>query len=218
MIEDSFRHKGLRKKLVREIANKGILSKEVLGAIEKTPRHIFFDSSFLEFAYEDKPFPIGFGQTISQPYTVAFQSELLQVQKGMKVLEIGTGSGYQASILANMGAKVFSIERHKSLYLRSKKNITSLNLRVKCFYGDGFEGLPTFAPFDRIIITAAAPFVPKKLQEQLADGGIMVIPLEAGGHQIMHTYHKQPDGTFLIHTHGSFRFVPMLTEKDDDRT
>lgn len=217
MINDNFRHKGLRKRLVREVAEKGITSQKVLDAIEEVPRHIFFESSFLEFAYEDKPFPIGFGQTISQPYTVAFQSELLNISKGTKVLEIGTGSGYQACILAHMGAKVFSIERHRNLYLRSKQNIADLGFRVKCFYGDGFEGLPTFAPFDRIIVTAAAPFVPEKLLQQLAVGGIMVIPVEAGGYQIMHTYIKQPDGTFKTKTHGQFRFVPMLANKDNNK-
>lgn len=217
MIEDNFRHKGLRKRLVREIAAKGIKSTQVLKAIEEIPRHIFFESSFLEYAYEDKPFPIGFGQTISQPYTVAFQSELLNIQKGVKVLEIGTGSGYQACVLAYMGAKVFSVERHRNLYLRSKKNISEMGYRVKCFYGDGFEGLPTFAPFDRIIVTAAAPFVPEKLLEQLAVDGIMVIPVEAGGYQVMHTYHKQLDGTFTIKTHGQFRFVPMLANKNNNK-
>jgi protein-L-isoaspartate(D-aspartate) O-methyltransferase len=218
MIEDNFRHKGLRKKLAKEISEKGIRSAQVISAVEEVPRHIFFESSFLEFAYEDKPFPIGFGQTISQPYTVAFQSELLQVEKGMKVLEIGTGSGYQACILSHMGAKVFSIERHRSLYLRSKENIRDLGYRAKCFYGDGFEGLPTFAPFDRIIVTAAAPFVPEKLLEQLKPGGIMVIPVEAGGYQIMHSYHKKEDGSFETNTHGQFRFVPMLANKDNNKT
>jgi len=217
MTQDNFRHKGLRKQLTQAIAKKGITSIEVLKAIESVPRHLFFESSFLEFAYEDKPFPIGCGQTISQPYTVAFQSQLLQITKGMKVLEIGTGSGYQACILAHMGAKVFSIERHRDLYLKAKKNIANMGYRVQCFYGDGFEGLPTFAPFDRVIVTAAAPFLPEELLTQLKTNGLMIIPVEAGGYQIMHTYKKLSDGTFTDQEHGEFRFVPMLADKDNNK-
>ncbi len=218
MREDNFRHKGLRKNLARTLAGKGIESAAVLSAIETVPRHLFFESSFLEFAYEDKPFPIGFGQTISQPYTVAFQSQLLDIRKGTKVLEIGTGSGYQACILAHMGAKVFSIERHRSLYLKAKKTADELNIRIKCFYGDGFEGLPTFAPFERILITAAAPHIPEALLDQLAPGGKMVIPVEAGGFQEMMVITKNSDGSFLKTTHGKFQFVPMLANKDNNKS
>ncbi|HPE86788.1 MAG: protein-L-isoaspartate(D-aspartate) O-methyltransferase [Bacteroidales bacterium] len=216
MIEDNFRHKGLRKKLAKTVAAKGIHSEMVLKAIEEVPRHAFFNSSFLEFAYDDKPFPIGCGQTISQPYTVAFQSELLQVEKGIKVLEIGTGSGYQACILAHMGAKVFTIERHRNLYLKAKKSIHELGYRIQCFYGDGFEGLPTFAPFQRIIVTAAAPHIPQTLVDQLAPEGIIVIPVEAGGYQIMQTLKKMNDGTLHSENHGHFKFVPMLSDKDNN--
>ncbi|NCD42162.1 MAG: protein-L-isoaspartate(D-aspartate) O-methyltransferase [Bacteroidia bacterium] len=215
-MEDNFRHKGLRKKLAKTVATKGIHSMMVLKAIEEVPRHAFFNSSFLEFAYDDKPFPIGCGQTISQPYTVAFQSELLQVEKGMKVLEIGTGSGYQACILAHMGAKVFTIERHRNLYLKAKKSIDELGYRIQCFYGDGFEGLPTFAPFQRIIVTAAAPHIPEALVDQLAPDGIIVIPVEAGGFQVMQTLKKMNDGTLHSESHGHFKFVPMLSDKDNN--
>jgi len=215
---DTYRHKGLRKLLVETIARKGIADPAVLAAIENVPRHFFFDSSFLEFAYEDKPFPIGAGQTISQPYTVAFQTELLQVRKGDKVLEIGTGSGYQACILAEMGAKVFSIERQKSLFEKTSKLIPKLGYaRIKTFYGDGYKGLPAFAPFDRIIITAAAPYIPDPLLEQLKPGGIMVIPVGPDDVQTMTTVTKMTDGTFKRREHGAFRFVPMLEDKADDK-
>lgn len=215
---DTYRHKGLRKLLVETIERKGIADPAVLTAIENVPRHFFFDSSFLEFAYEDKPFPIGAGQTISQPYTVAFQTELLQVRKGDKVLEIGTGSGYQACILAEMGAKVFSIERQKSLFEKTSKLIPKLGYaRIKTFYGDGYKGLPAFAPFDRIIITAAAPYIPDPLLEQLKPGGIMVIPVGPDDVQTMTTVTKMTDGTFKRREHGAFRFVPMLEDKADDK-
>ena len=215
---DTYRHKGLRKLLVETIERKGIADPAVLTAIENVPRHFFFDSSFLEFAYEDKPFPIGAGQTISQPYTVAFQTELLQVRKGDKVLEIGTGSGYQACILAEMGAKVFSIERQKSLFEKTSKLIPKLGYaRIKTFYGDGYKGLPAFAPFDRIIITAAAPYIPDPLLEQLKPGGIMVIPVGPDDVQTMTTVTKMADGTFKRREHGAFRFVPMLEDKADDK-
>jgi protein-L-isoaspartate(D-aspartate) O-methyltransferase len=215
---DTYRHKGLRKLLVETIARKGIADPAVLTAVENVPRHFFFDSSFLEFAYEDKPFPIGAGQTISQPYTVAFQTELLQVRKGDKVLEIGTGSGYQACILAELGAKVFSIERQKSLFEKTSKLIPKLGYaRIKTFYGDGYKGLPAFAPFDRIIITAAAPYIPDPLLEQLKPGGIMVIPVGPDDVQTMTTVTKMADGTFKRREHGAFRFVPMLEDKADDK-
>lgn len=212
---DSFRHKGLRKQLVDSIRRKGITDQQVLQAIEKLPRHFFFDSSFLEYAYEDKPFPIGAGQTISQPYTVAFQSMLLEVEKGLRVLEIGTGSGYQACILAEMGAKVFTIERHKVLFSKTSQLLPALGYQsVKVFFGDGYKGLPAYAPFDRILITAAAPAIPDELIEQLKPGGIMVIPLGQADVQTMTVLVKDADGGYQKSEHGAFRFVPMLKNKE----
>ncbi len=213
MMIDSYRHKGLRKKLVEEVRSKGIQDENVLAAIEAVPRHFFLDSSFVEIAYQDKPFPIGSGQTISQPYTVAFQTELLQAGKGLKVLEVGTGSGYQACILAEMGARVFSIERHHSLFTKTKKLLESMNYKVKLFYGDGYKGLPAFAPFDRILVTAAAPFVPEALTDQLKTGGMLVLPLGAGDTQVMTRLIKQEDGRLEEQKFGYFRFVPLLTNK-----
>jgi protein-L-isoaspartate(D-aspartate) O-methyltransferase len=213
---DSYKHKGLRKQLVETIRKKGIEDINVLNAIENVPRHFFFDSSFLNFAYEDKAFPIGAGQTISQPYTVAFQTELLEIKKGDKVLEVGTGSGYQACILAEMGARVYSIERQKSLYGKASKFIPSIGYIVKLFYGDGYKGLPAFAPFDKIIVTAGAPFIPEALTEQLKPGGILVIPLGAGDIQIMTTITKISESEFKKREHGTFRFVPLLGDKAKD--
>lgn len=210
---DTFKHKGLRKKLVQTIKSKGIKDEKVLEAIQTIPRHFFFDSSFLEQAYADNPFPIGFGQTISQPYTVAFQTELLQIKKGDKVLEIGTGSGYQACILNVMGAKVFSIERQKGLYVKTKALLSELGYSIKLFFGDGYKGLPTFAPFDKVIVTAGAPFIPEALIKQLKPGGIMVIPLGKGGIQIMTTVIKKDTTSYETIEHGTFRFVPLLEDK-----
>jgi protein-L-isoaspartate(D-aspartate) O-methyltransferase len=177
-LEDNYRHKGLRQQLVEQLRAKGITDEAVLSAINEVPRHIFLDSSFVELAYQDKAFPIGSGQTISQPHTVAFQTQLLSVGKGMKVLEIGTGSGYQACVLAALGAKVFSIERQRNLYFKTKDILEQLPFRVKTFLGDGFEGLPTYAPFDRVIITAGAPHIPETLIDQMKTGGIMVVPMD----------------------------------------
>ncbi len=213
---DTFRHKGLRKKLIDLLRTKGITDNNVLNAMNEIPRHYFFDSSFLEFAYEDKAFPIGSGQTISQPYTVAFQSELLQVEKGMRVLEVGTGSGYQASVLAEMGARVFTIERQKLLYDTLKAMDPALNYRIRLFYGDGYAGLPAYAPFDRILITAAAPFIPEALVTQLKIGGILVAPVGKGDVQIMTRILKFSDTEVKTEIHGTFRFVPMLTDKAQD--
>lgn len=216
-LEDNYRHRGLRKKLVETIRSKGITSREVLAAIDAVPRHFFFESSFLEFAYDDKPFPIGAGQTISQPFTVAFQTQLLEIKKGDKVLEIGTGSGYQACILAAMGAKVFTIERHKSLYQKAKAFLPKIGYNtIKVFYGDGFAGLPAFAPFDKILITAAVAFVPEALIDQLKAGGIMVLPLGGEGVQTMTVVRKTPDGQLITEKHGAFRFVPMLPDKSEE--
>lgn len=215
-MEDSYRHKGLRKQLVENIRTKGIADERVLSAIEKIPRHLFLDSSFLEFAYQDKPFPIGSGQTISQPYTVAFQSELLLVKKGMKVLEIGTGSGYQACVLAEIGARVFSIERQRKLFLRTRDFISKIGYPVKVFLGDGYEGLPSFAPFDRILITAAAPEIPQPLIDQLKPEGILVIPFGKDDLQQMLRITKNADGTLTTEKHGAFRFVPLLGDLGND--
>lgn len=213
---DTFRHKGLRKKLVELLRTKGITDDNVLNAMNTIPRHYFFDSSFLEFAYEDKAFPIGSGQTISQPYTVAFQTELLQVSKGMRVLEVGTGSGYQASVLAEMGARVYTIERQKLLYDNLKSLDPPLHYRIRLFYGDGYAGLPAHAPFDRILITAAAPFIPEALVSQLDKNGILVAPVGKGDTQIMTRVLKISDTETKTETHGTFRFVPMLTDKARD--
>ena len=213
---DSYRHKGMRKQLVDGIRRKGIEDENVLEAMNKIPRHLFLDSSFLEFAYEDKPFPIGSGQTISQPYTVAFQSQLLEISKGLKVLEIGTGSGYQACVLEEMGAKVFSVERQKKLFDRTKKFLAELGYKSKLFYGDGNKGLKAFAPFDRIIITAAAPEIADALIEQLKPGGIMIVPLGAGGIQSMTRITKHKNGETSSENFGDFRFVPLLKNKAND--
>lgn len=217
MQEDNYRHKGMRKILVDTLKTKGITDDNVLNAINNVPRHVFLDSSFLEFAYQDKAFPIGSGQTISQPYTVAFQTSLLEIKKNMKVLEIGTGSGYQACVLAEMGAKVFSIERQRKLYTKTKSFLSEFNYRIKVFLGDGNKGLPTYGPFDRIIITAAAPEVPHALIEQLKIGGMIVIPLcENEDHQTMLRLTKQEDGQLIREEFGDFRFVPMLKGLGDD--
>ena len=217
-LEDNYRHKGLRKQLVDLLRTKGITDETVLSAINEVPRHVFLDSSFVELAYQDKAFPIGSGQTISQPHTVAFQTQLLQVERGMKVLEIGTGSGYQACVLAAMGAKVFTIERQRNLYFKTKEILDQLPFRVKTFLGDGFDGLPTYAPFDRIIITAGAPNIPENLIEQLKTSGIMVIPLDDAENegQTMMRITKMEDGTLKNEAFGGFKFVPMLKEIGND--
>jgi protein-L-isoaspartate(D-aspartate) O-methyltransferase len=214
--EDTYRHKGLRKKLVDTVKSKGITNEKVLHAIERIPRHFFLDSAFDEVAYEDKAFPIEEKQTISQPYTVAYQTQLLEVKPFDKVLEIGTGSAYQACILADMGAQVFTIERQKKLFENNKSfPFISKYRNIKFFYGDGYEGLPTYAPFDKVLITAAAPDVPQKLLGQLKVGGMMVIPVGTGDVQIMKRIIKQPDGSFKEEVYDRFSFVPMLTGKKE---
>jgi protein-L-isoaspartate(D-aspartate) O-methyltransferase len=210
---DNYKHKGLRKQLVELIRNKGISDENVLAAIEKIPRHLFMDSSFLEFAYQDKPFPIGEGQTISQPFTVAYQTELLQVRHGDKILEVGTGSGYQASVLVEMGAKVFTIERLRVLFQRTKLFLPTLGYHPKVFYGDGYKGLPAYAPFDKIIVTAGAPFIPEALKLQLKTRGIMVIPVGKGDVQIMTTIERTKENHWNIKEWDAFRFVPLLNDK-----
>jgi protein-L-isoaspartate(D-aspartate) O-methyltransferase len=212
-MEDSFQHKGLRRKLVDEIRRKGICDEGVLSAIGRVPRHLFMDSGFIKFAYRDQAFPIGSGQTISQPYTVAFQTVLLMTEPMHKILEVGTGSGYQAAVLAELGLKVYTIERQKELYLQAQVLLNSLNYRLNFFYGDGYQGLPTYGPFDRILITAAAPFIPGKLLEQLKIGGRLVVPLGGPENQIMTLIEKTGDKEFCRTEHGSFVFVPMLGGK-----
>jgi protein-L-isoaspartate(D-aspartate) O-methyltransferase len=215
-VEDTYRHKGLRKKLVDIVRGKGITDERLLQAIDKIPRHFFLDSAFDEVAYEDRAFPIAEGQTISQPYTVAYQTQLLEVRPFDKVLEIGTGSAYQAVVLAELNAQVFTIERQKKLF-DSNKEFPFIRKypNIKYFYGDGYEGLPTFAPFDKVIITAAAPFIPPKLIEQMKTGGMMVIPEGSGELQVMKRIIKQADGSFKEEVYDKFSFVPMLGGKKD---
>lgn len=213
-IEDTYRHKGLRKKLVDTVRSKGITDETVLEAVNKIPRHFFLDSAFDELAYEDRAFPIGEGQTISQPYTVAYQTQLLAVKKFDKVLEVGTGSAYQACVLAEVGAMVYTIERQKKLY-DANKNFQHLKKypSIKFFYGDGYEGLPTYGPFDKVIITAAAPEIPAKLIDQLKPGGMMVIPLGAGDVQRMMRITKLENGALKEEVFDNFSFVPMIEGK-----
>ena len=210
---DSYRHKGLRKKLVDTISEKGIKDKRVLETIGKVPRHYFMDSGFIEFAYRDQAFPIGEGQTISQPYTVAYQTELLQVKKHDKILEIGTGSGYQCAILLELGAKVYTIERHRELYLKSRTLLTEMGYKPYFFYGDGYLGQPKFSPFDKILITAAATEIPKELLKQLKIGGRMVVPVGGGSGQVMMTIDRIGEDEYKELEHGYFAFVPMLRGK-----
>ena len=208
-LNDSFRAKGLRKRLVETLVDKGIEDAKVLDVIGKIPRHIFLDSSFLEHAYEDKAFPIGAEQTISQPYTVAFQTMLLDLKKGDKILEIGTGSGYQTAVLCEMGVKVFSIERQKYLYQQTSKLLRKLKYRPLLVYGDGFKGMPHDAPFDKIIVTCGAPDLPNELLKQLKIGGFAIIPV---GEKVqeMKKIVRIDESTFKVENYGNFKFVPML--------
>ena len=212
--EDSYLHKGLRKQLVDTIRQKGITDEKVLAAINTIPRHFFLDSAFDKVAYEDRAFPIGEGQTISQPYTVAYQSQLLEVKPFEKILEIGTGSAYQATVLAELRATVYTIERQKNLF-ESNKTFSYLKKypNIKFFYGDGYEGLPTYAPFDKVIITAAAPDIPQKLIDQLKSGGMMVIPVGSGEVQQMRRIVKLENGAVKEEVFDNFSFVPMLVGK-----
>lgn len=213
--EDTYRHKGLRQQLVDVLVEKGITNPTVLDAINAIPRHFFLDSAFDKIAYEDRAFPIGEEQTISQPYTVAYQTQLLEIKKGDKVLEIGTGSVYQATVLAHLGARVFTIERQKKLFDKNQNFVFRAKYpNLKFFYGDGFKGLPTFAPFDKIIITAAAPFIPPQLVEQLKIGGYMVIPVDEGDVQRMLRITKNADGSIGEEKFEQFSFVPMLAGKN----
>ena len=212
--EDTYRHKGLRQKLTDIVRSKGISDDNVLTAINKIPRHFFLDSAFDDVAYEDRAFPIGEGQTISQPYTVAYQTQLLEIRRFEKVLEIGTGSAYQATVLAEMGAQVYTIERQKKLF-EANKNFAYLRKypSIKFFYGDGYEGLPTYAPFDKVLITAAAPDIPPKLIDQLKPNGMMVIPVGVGDLQQMMRITKLPNGSIKQEVFDHFSFVPMVEGK-----
>jgi protein-L-isoaspartate(D-aspartate) O-methyltransferase len=207
---DSFLAKGKRKLLVEELKRKGITDEEVLRAINTVPRHDFMDPAFLNHAYIDKAFPISSGQTISQPYTVAVQTELLHVKKRDKILEIGTGSGYQCAILAEMGAKVYTIERYRELYLKAQRTLASLGYTADFFYSDGYEGKPQYGPFDGIIITAATKEIPEKLPLQLKIGGRLVVPLGNSISQVMTLVIRKSENDFDYSSHGSFVFVPML--------
>ncbi|RYJ44411.1 protein-L-isoaspartate(D-aspartate) O-methyltransferase [Flavobacterium beibuense] len=215
-MKDTAKHQGLRNQLVSVLEQKGITDKNVLAAINKIPRHLFLDSSFSDYAYQDKAFPIGAGQTISQPYTVAFQSQLLEVKPEHKVLEIGTGSGYQTAVLCTMGAKVYSVERQKELFKMTSLLLPKLGIRPKHLsFGDGYKGLPNFAPFDSVIVTAGAPFIPKPLMAQLKIGGRLIIPVDnEQGVQIMTMLIRKTETQFEKHEFGEFRFVPLLENKN----
>ncbi len=211
-MQDSYRHRGLRSQLIARLRERGISDEVVLQAMLDVPRHFFLEKTFVEKAYDDVPFPIGREQTISQPYTVAFQTSLLAIKPREQVLEVGTGSGYQAAILARLGARVFTVERHGELYKRAKKLLRELRPgNVRVFHRDGYKGLPEFAPFQKILVTAGAPVVPPDLLDQLAIGGHLVIPIgEAGERQAMFRYTRHEDGSFTTEDFGAFRFVPML--------
>ncbi|MFV0344968.1 MAG: protein-L-isoaspartate(D-aspartate) O-methyltransferase [Bacteroidales bacterium] len=210
---DSIQHKGMRHRLVQELIKKGIQSQAVLNAIGKVPRHLFLDSAFVRHAYMDKPFSIGDGQTISQPYTVAFQSQLLDTKPNCRVLEVGTGSGYQAAVLLELGVRLYTIERIKNLFTTSRQTLNSIGYNPFFFWGDGYKGLPQFAPFDRILITAGAREVPQELILQLAIGGKMVVPVGDNSTQEMLLIEKRSETEYTQSRHGAFSFVPMLLGK-----
>lgn len=212
-MNDSYRHKGLRQKLIRSLGEKGIKNEDVLEAMNRVPRHLFMDSSFINFSYADKAFPIAAGQTISQPYTVAFQTELLDPKKHQKILEVGTGSGYQTAVLLELGTRVYTIERQKELYAVAMENLKPLGYKASFHYGDGYEGLPAFAPFDRILVTAGATEVPEKLKEQLSIGGRMVIPVGGRFGQKMILLVRESENDYNETVHGNFAFVPLLPGK-----
>ena len=212
-MQDTYKHKGLRKALVEKLRD-SITDEAVLEAIGKVPRHLFLDPAFVEFAYKDIAFQIGCGQTISQPYTVAFQSQLLEIKPRDKVLEIGTGSGYQACVLLELGAKVFTIERQRGLFDKTSVLLPQMGYTPKMFYGDGYKGLPKLAPFHKIIVTCGAPFIPEALVEQLKPGGIMVIPVGDTDQQKMLRLVKNEDGSCVVEERGDFIFVPMLKDKE----
>jgi protein-L-isoaspartate(D-aspartate) O-methyltransferase len=207
---DSYRHKGMRRRLVEQLRQHGVQDERVLAAISAVPRHFFLDRAFEEHAYEDKAFPIACEQTISQPYTVAYQTILLDVRKGHRVLEVGTGSGYQAAILAEMGVRVYTIERQELLYRQAEQLLQEMGYnKVRCFYGDGTQGLPEWAPFDRIVVTAGAPVVPEALKRQLVVGGLLVIPV-GSDLQYMHRIRRTAEQAWEEEVFDAFRFVPFL--------
>ena len=214
-MKDTFRHKGLRQILVDKIRKKGISNESVLNMINEIPRHLFMDNAFEQFAYQDKPFPIGAGQTISQPYTVAFQTQLLELNPYEKVLEVGTGSGYQAAVLIGMEANVYTIERQKELFQKTKEFLPELGYNCNFYYGDGYKGLEQFAPFDKIIVTCGAPTIPEDLIKQLKLGGRMVATIGKGDIQVMNLIEKISDTETKITTHGKFSFVPMINNKNN---
>ncbi|MDA3815900.1 MAG: protein-L-isoaspartate(D-aspartate) O-methyltransferase [Prolixibacteraceae bacterium] len=200
----------MRRKLVETVAEKGITDQSVLDAIGKVPRHLFMESSFVKFAYKDQAFPIGAGQTISQPYTVAFQTQLLNVAPNSKILEVGTGSGYQAAVLLEMGTQVFSIERQRELYVKVQQLLPKIGYHPRFFFGDGYKGLPTYGPFDGIVVTAGAPYIPEALKQQLKVGARLVIPVSKGEHQVMTVVERVSETEFDEKQYGMFSFVPML--------
>ena len=212
-MNDNYRHQGLRLKLVELLREKGINDQEVLAAISKVPRHLFIDKAFLEFAYQNKAFPIGSGQTISNPYTVAYQTSLLKIKPKDRILEVGTGSGYQTAILLELKAQVYSVERQKELYLKTKFFLPKLGYQPMFFYGDGYKGLVNFAPFDKIIVTAGAPYVPNDLIKQLKEGGIMVIPVGGSNVQKMLLINKISKNNIEQKVLDDFSFVPLLRKK-----
>lgn len=214
---DSFEARGKRRKLIEELKKKGIADEEVLAAINRVPRHLFMDPAFLIHAYADKAFPIASGQTISQPYTVAVQTTLLKVKKRDRILEVGTGSGYQAAVLAEMGARVYTIERYRELYLKAQQTLSAMGYSIEFFYGDGYEGKPQYGPFDGIIVTAAAPEVPPKLLRQLKTGGRLVVPVGNSLAQVMTLVVRKDEDEFEYTEHGDFIFVPMLKGTVNDK-
>jgi protein-L-isoaspartate(D-aspartate) O-methyltransferase len=209
-LKDTFKHKGRRRQLIEELAQMGIQDARILAAFDVVPRHYFLDLAFDEQAYTNMAFQIGAGQTISHPYTVAYQTELLQLEKSMRVLEIGTGSGFQTCILCKLGARVYSIERHHELHAKAKEMLAFLGLNASLFFGDGYKGNRVYAPYDRILVTCGAPDIPEVLLEQLKVGGLMVIPVGEGAEQKMLRIHKTSETTFTSEEFGTFKFVPML--------
>ena len=214
-MKDTFRHKGLRQILVDKIRKKGITDESALRMINEIPRHLFLDNAFVQFAYQDKPFPIGSGQTISQPYTVAFQTQLLELNPYEKVLEVGTGSVYQAAVLIGMEANVYTIERQKELFQKTKEFLPELGYNCNFYYGDGYKGLEQFAPFDKIIVTCGASTIPEDLIKQLKVGGRMVAPIGKGDVQVMNLIEKISETETKTTTHGEFSFVPMINNKNN---
>lgn len=211
MINDTLQHQGMRKRLAETVKEKGISDENVIKAIASVPRHLFLESGFVKFAYKDQAFPIGAGQTISHPFTVAYQSQLLGVKPNNKILEVGTGSGYQSAVLIELGANVYTIERQKELYVKTQQVLPSIGYRPKFFYGDGYKGLPTYGPFDGIVVTAGAPFVPQDLKDQLKIGAKLVIPVNRNKDQVMTVIEKIAENEFIETEYGNFAFVPLLS-------